>query len=66
MLKNQGDTDKAKALYEEVIDGYTVQLGPEHTETAKVRGPNFLLSLCVRARRSLHTESVLPTVRRRC
>ena len=33
LLQNLGDTADARALFEEVIGGYTVQLGPEHTRT---------------------------------
>ena len=33
LLKNQGKTAEAEALYQEVIAGYTEKLGADHTDT---------------------------------
>ncbi len=33
LLQNLGERDEARRLYTEVIDGYTAQLGAEHTDT---------------------------------
>ena len=33
LLKDLGERDEARRLYTEVIDGYTTQLGAQHTLT---------------------------------
>ena len=38
LLKNQGKTAEAEALYQEVIAGYTEKLGADHTDTLRVKG----------------------------
>ena len=38
LLKNQGKTAEAEALYQEVIAGYTEKLGADHTDTLRAKG----------------------------
>eukprot|EP01050_Picozoa_sp_SAG11_P070591 SAG11_NODE_52135_length_107_cov_257.375000_1_plen_35_part_11 len=33
----QGQTDEAKAMYLEVIDGYTAKLGADHVDTVTAK-----------------------------
>ena len=43
LLKNLGERDEARRLYTDVIDGYTAQLGAQHTDT--LRAKNNLATL---------------------
>ena len=36
-MKNQGQTDEAKAMYLEVIAGFTAKLGADHVDTIRAK-----------------------------
>ncbi len=61
LLQNLGERDEARRLYTEVIDGYTAQLGAQHTDTlwAKTNLASLLKNLRERERDTQPPSSIL-------
>ncbi len=61
LLADLGERDESRRLYTEVIEGYTAQLGAQHTDTlrAKMNLANLLANLGERDEaRRLYTEAI--------
>ena len=52
----QAGADRVRELYEKVVDGYTAQLGPRHTETLRAQ---YNLALCLKQNRQLEEAQML-------